>query len=166
MKCAMRLLLAVIAIPTIMGVGPIADAVDGNLQPVIDFSAFHAASKPNVVVHAISVQRMMRVKLTKERFDPYVDTNGADYVLTILNPERAKRAAQLMERLELERCPHEAPSVGVRYRIRFLDGETILRTLYVSPFGEIVDDEQVLRPTKEGAWIRELWGQLERDLVK
>lgn len=161
MKCMMWTAILIVLGATLVG-----GAVTRNGDTAIDLSAFHAAKKPTVVVHAISVQRMMRVKLTKERFDPYVATNDADYVLTIQDPHRSRKIAQLIDQLELEVVPDDAPGVGVRYRVRFLDDHTLLRTLYVSPCGAIVDDTRVLRPAGNSAWIRELWEELQRDLVK
>lgn len=154
-----------IAIPTLLGANLAANVMGGSPQQAIDLTCFHSAASPRVVVHAISVQRMMRVQLTKERFDPYVDTNGADYVLTILDPGRSRRIAQLLEQLELKVVPEDGPTAGVRYRLRFLDGDTILQTLYISPFGEVVDDKRVLRPVGKSTWIREFWEELQRDLV-
>ncbi len=130
----------------------------------IDLSGMLDADTCAVTIYVVSVRKLFRTNLNRERFESYLATNGPDYVIRVGDTSRAKKLARVITSLEFEGYG-EAEGIDLRYKLDFEVDSRLVESLYVTPFGEVLYQGKRLRALGNRRWIDQLWSIVTKDFA-
>lgn len=131
----------------------------------LDLGPFLEQEEVSLRIDAISVHKLFRTSLNRERFEDYLTTVGPDYSLTIRERGTVGEIVGILRSLDL-RKPDPHAVFDLRYKLTFFANKEPVSTVYVGGFGEVLlpPDFELVEP-KRRSWLRDTWNALEADVL-
>lgn len=157
-----HLLQAMLVLSTAFAVAAGPDCASEGSAVTCDLGSIATRHDVDLVIEAVSVQKLFRANLNEARFGDYLSRTGADYVIRIVDRGRSQRLITRFQGLELA-AGGDPDRMDLRIQISFEAQGELLKRIYVDGFGGVLCQGKRFTVKGEASWLQAVFQEIATD---